>query len=277
MQIFRKILFLLPLLCSILSAKPNPDLIEKTKQAKHQLEKACSYAGNRPIEKHRALISAYWCNPGDFVLDIGAHLGDFSRIYSSLVGKEGLVFAYEPNPLVYPHLEHFMALSSIKNVITKKRAVSDTTGEMVSMKINADTLSYQGSSLEPLLWNDARMPGNTTIVKVETEKLDDLLEEKHLPPIRFIKIDVEGHEHAVLRGAEKILLTQRPLVIFEYGYVKGEFEPDTIRQMEEMGYACYDCATDQRVSPNYERVVTDLLGIPKEFEKEIVSILPYLY
>ncbi|NGX63585.1 MAG: hypothetical protein KR126chlam6_00997 [Candidatus Anoxychlamydiales bacterium] len=82
------------------------------------------------------------------------------------------------------------------------------------------------------------MPGDTAIVDVQTEKLDYLLEDNNFSSVRFIKIDVEGHEHAVMRDARQLLLTQRPLVIFEHGFQKGCWEPDTIRQMEELDYDC---------------------------------------
>lgn len=145
------------------------------------------------------------------------------------------------------------------------------------MKIYPNDLGPQSSTVEPIHWNENRMPGDTAIVEVLTEKVDDFVKDNKLPPVRFIKIDTEGHEHAVIRGAQALLLTQRPLVIFEYGYQKGYWEPDTIRQMEELGYVCYDCATDVRVRPGFEVLVTDLLGIPVEFEQEITQMLPHLH
>lgn len=244
---------------------------KKTDRAKQRVSLTSS-ENDRGPEWHRACITAYWVRKGDCVLDIGAHVGNFSLFYSKLVGEKGLVFAYEA-----------MAenLKGVTNIIPKHRAVSDTTNQMIPMKIYPHSSSPLGCTVEPLLWNEERMPGDTAIVDVPTAKIDDLLEDPACPSVRFIKIDTEGHEHAVLRGAKQLLLKHRPLVIFEFGFAKGQFEPDTIRQMEELNYVCYDCNTDQRVHPGYGEdvpsLLTDLLAIPVEHEEEIVTALPYLH
>jgi FkbM family methyltransferase len=170
----------------------------------------------------------------------------------------------------------------ITNIIPKNRAISDSTNSVLYMKIYPNRTDSESCTVEQLLWNEERMPANTKIVEVLTEKVDDILKNEMLPPVRFIKIDTEGHEHAVIRGARELLLMHRPLVIFEYGYQKGFWEPDTIRQMEEVGYICYDCNTDKRVHPGYGNeavpyLLTDVLAIPIEFEDEVVALLLYLY
>ncbi|MBP9841526.1 MAG: FkbM family methyltransferase [Simkaniaceae bacterium] len=263
------------------SAYANQELIEKANLAKQRTHLAFSQAGGGP-ELHRALITAYWVNQGDFVLDLGAHKGIFSRFYSNLVGHDGLVFAYEASPPIYEHLLNQLSTLGITNIIPKNRAISDTTNSVLYMKIYPNDTDPQSCTVEQAHWNEERMPGNTSIVTVLTEKVDDILENQKLPPVRFIKIDTEGHEHAVIRGARNVLLMQRPLVIFEYGYQKGHWEPDTIRQIEEIGYICYDCNTDRRVHPDYGNeavpyLLTDILAIPIEFECEVTTILPYLY
>lgn len=263
------------------SIHANQSFIEKVNLAKQQVDLALSEIGGGP-ERHRALIAAYWMEPGDFILDIGAHIGNFSRFYSYLVGPNGLVFAYEASPPIYQYIVSLFSRLSITNIIPKNRAISDTTNSIIPMQIYPNDISFQSCTVEQMHWNKERMPGDTTIVEVLTEKIDDILEDSTLPPVRFIKIDTEGHEHAVIRGARQLLLTQRPLVIFEYGFQKGYWEPDTIQQMEELGYLCYDCATDQPARPGYGSqavpcLLTDILAVPIEFEDRITEVLPYLY
>lgn len=242
---------------------------------------AFAQAGGGP-ERHPALIAAYWVNEGSTVLDLGAHIGSFSLFYSRLIGETGIVVAYEASPPIYNHM--IARFGSVwPNIIPRCRAVSDTTDQTILMKIYPSDIWHQSSTVEQIHWNEERMPGDTEIIEVLTEKVDDFIKNHDtLPPVRFIKIDTEGHEHAVIRGAEKVLLEHRPLVIFEYGYCEGYWEPDTVRQMEELGYVCYDCNTDQRVHPGYGSngvplPQTDLLGIPVEFEEEIRAVLPYLH
>lgn len=242
---------------------------------------AFAYVKGGP-ERHRALITAYWVNKGDTVLDLGAHVGTFSLFYSRLVGAKGTVVAYEASPPIYNHMvNRFGAVWP--NIIPRNRVVSDTTDQTILMKIYPNDIAPQSSTVEQLLWNKERMPGNTLIVEVLTEKVDSFIKNHDtLSPVRFIKIDTEGHEHAVIRGATKVLLEHRPLVIFEYGYKKGSWEPNTVRQMEDLGYICYDCNTDQLVHPGYgddavPYLLTDLLAIPVEFEEEVKAVLPYLH
>ena len=276
-RVFIEIVFLLvPLVIHA-----SESCIEKADLAKKQVNLAFSQTGGGP-EYHRALITAYWVTQGDCILDLGAHVGVFSQFYSILVGENGLVVAYEASPPIYDYMVNRLSNLNITNIIPRQRAISDVTGNVLHMKIYPNNIHPQSCTVEQLHWNTERMPGDTAIVEVLTEKVDDLLENSIFPPVRFIKIDTEGHEHAVIRGARQLLLTQRPLVIFEYGYQKGVWEPDTIRQMEELDYVCYDCNTDMRVQPGYgdlaePNLLTDLLAIPVEFEEEIVALLPYLY
>lgn len=263
-------------------ARTNEMLLDKARQARTKTEMAFNLCKEHALEEHRALISAYWIRSGDFVIDVGAHLGHYSAYYSKLVGKNGLVLAYEASPPIYGCMINRLKSLGIENVSTRDKAVSDTSNIPVLMKIYSRDMGAQSSTLEPLHWNKERMPGETEIVEVKTEKLDDLLNNNNFPVVRFIKIYVEGHEHAVIKGARQLLLTQRPLVIFEYGYQKGYWEPDTIRQMEELDYICYDCNSNLRVRPGYGKlavpyVLTDLLAIPSEYTKQIVPLLPYLY
>lgn len=279
--ILRSLLIAVALLSPHFAPANEALLIEKANLAKHRASVAFAQAGGGP-DHHMAVITAYWAKQGDFFLDLGSHVGYFSLFYSKLVGETGLVFAYEASPPIYNYMVKWLNSLSVKNIIPKNRAISDTTNKTIPMKIYPNDVWAGSSTVEKFHWNVERMPGYTAIVDVVTERVDDLLENNKFPPVKFIKIDTEGHEHAVIRGAKQLLLTQRPLVIFEYGFQKGYWEPDTIRQMEELDYVCYDCYTDQRVRPGYGMlavpyVLTDLLAIPVEFEEEITTLLPYLY
>lgn len=119
--------------------------------------------------------------------------------------------------------------------------------------------------------NSERMPGNTAIISVECQKLDDLQEMSHSRKCSFIKIDVEGHEHAVIDGAIQFIRKHQPIVVYEYGCQPNVFEPRTIEQMNELGYVSYDCKTLKLARAQFPcPEPTDLVAIPKarvnEFE-----------
>ncbi len=121
------------------------------------------------------------------------------------------------------------------------------------------------------------MAGFTKQIKIKTAALDDL-RDTIASPIKFIKIDVEGHEEKVFQGAQKILKQDRPVVIFEFFSAKGIHEPPTILQMNQLNYVCYDLNNLHIVEANSppQGSVTDILALPEEklssFEKIMNSI-----
>ena len=259
-------------------ASINPVLIEGAKvKYVEALMQLPSVEFSSRIDRHKAIIASYFIETGDLVLDLGAFVGDCALYYSQLVGDAGKIIAYEASPTIFSHLTTRLERFNTSNILARQKAISRSSAQRILMKIYPYDIDAQCSSVEPLLWYEDRMPGNTQIVEVETERLDDLVMENDKLPIHFIKIDVEGHEHAVFEGAQNLLKTQRPLVIFEYGYVEGFWDPGTILQMEEMGYICFDCNTDERVYPGFDVHVTDILAIPLERAKEVAELLPFLY
>jgi FkbM family methyltransferase len=244
------------------------------------IEEQKKWLDDRTFEYHKERIESYFIKPGDLVLDVGANEGCYSFRYSNLVGPEGQVIAYEPNPNVFDYLKRALRDRHARgeifaNVLAKQKAVSDIEGIKRIMEINPLDQICLGGTLEPAFMGEWRIKGGQQIV-VETETLDQLCLNELLP-LHFIKIDVEGHEHAVFDGAKKLLTIYRPIILFEYANVPGVFESNTIEQMALLGYCCYELHNDQRVYNGYLSGGTDLLGIPLEKEEEVRSILPSLY
>lgn len=236
---------------------------------------------DRRLDHHKEAIATYCIKPGDLAIDVGANAGVYTFPCSVLVGETGLVIAYEANPYVFAYLtgriNWWVSARGINNIISKEKAASNSTNEKILMKVYPGDDLLGCGTVEPYHWNETRMPGLGELVEVETEQLDDLLRSYESMPITFIKIDVEGHEHAVFDGAKKILTLYRPVVIFEYGFTPGVWEPSTIAQIEEMGYACFDLRNDQRVAPRYASGGTDLLAVPIERLEEFTRVLSKLY
>lgn len=133
--------------------------------------------------------------PGNFVLDIGANIGYTANLSSHRAGPEGTIWAFEPNPLLLPRLKKNLQYLKNQNVTLFPIALSDVNdmGFLVLPEVYSknEGVAFIGSS------ND------TNTIKTELKKLDDLL-----PPgatINVLKIDVEGHELSVFKGAEKAL------------------------------------------------------------------------
>jgi|SRR3989344_837392 len=235
------------------------------------------------FERHKEKIEAYWIKSGDLVIDVGANIGDCACRYSPLVGEKGKVIAYEANPYVFDVLragvkDRYKRGEILNNISIKWKAVSSVSQEKLWMKVYPFEWLCVGGTVESINMGKDRMPegtlrGSTHMVEVESEKLDDLLlNEKNIGSLRYIKIDTEGHDQAVLEGAKQLLLTYRPLVLFEPGITIK----DTIQLLEEFGYYCYDLITNKQVNI-HDIKSTDFLAIPVENLEEITNALPNLY
>lgn len=145
--------------------------------------------------------------PGDNVLDIGANVGYYSMVASHLVGRAGTVHAFEASPFVLPWLESGVRLSgrSGANIHVHGVAVADRCGEVSFHAARPEKTGF--SSIRDLGSEAAR----TTTVPCTS--IDALLET--LPPIRLVKLDIEGAELLALRGMSRLIERDRPWIISE--------------------------------------------------------------
>jgi FkbM family methyltransferase len=136
--------------------------------------------------------------PGSVVFDIGANVGFYTLLASVLVGRSGHVYAFEPVQRNVGYLRRHIALNHVNNVTVIDSAVSDVTGTarfVVSGGSAIGSLSEQGE------------------VEVATLALDDFDSAQGTRARSHLKIDVEGAEFKVLRGAEAFLKTRRPSIL----------------------------------------------------------------
>jgi len=125
---------------------------------------------------------------GDVIYDIGAHVGYFTLLFSVLVGNKGKVVAFEPNKKNLEILKRHLKINRCKNVIVVDKAVSDKTG-----------ITFFDTG-------DGSWTGKISLTgeyEVEVVKLDDFISKNLIPSV--IKIDVEGEELNVLRGAKNFI------------------------------------------------------------------------
>jgi FkbM family methyltransferase len=142
---------------------------------------------------------------GGLTVDIGAERGLFSSRMLDLVGRNGTVHAFEPNPIHQPRLQ---ALAKDRRLRIHATALSDQNGNATLRIPVFDGQPHPGlASLE----NGSGIDGETAVVP--TARLDDVLELSS--PVSFIKCDVEGHEEAVFRGAQEMLTRCRPSILVE--------------------------------------------------------------
>lgn len=167
------------------------------------------------------------CRPGDWVLDIGANVGDWTLCMADLVGSSGRVLAFEP----VPHLADTVRKTSRINrqdwVEVHQLALSSSDG---MTEFSVEKGNSGGSRL-------GRMEGDFSQIPVQTQRLDALIASRpDIQRIDFIKIDVEGFELEVLKGARQTLTRFRPPLILESGFESGSQRVAQHDLLVELGY-----------------------------------------
>ena len=158
--------------------------------------------------------------PGSTFLDVGASVGFFTVLGARLVGPTGRAVAFEPNASACKAIRANADLNGLENVEIVVQAVSDREGEAFLDGSAAATATLVAEQ-------------TTAAVRVRTTSLDGFLADRPELAPDVVKIDVEGHESAALRGMTATLRSVRPVVIVE---MHGDREFLSI--LEDADYAC---------------------------------------
>jgi FkbM family methyltransferase len=130
---------------------------------------------------------------GETVIDIGAHIGYFTVLFSCLVGEQGSVISFEPEADNYSLLQANVSINGLDNVIIENQALSNRSG-VAPLYLSSD---HKGDHrLAPTAARDVQ--------KVTLIALDQYLA-KGLQQIHFIKSDTQGHELEVLQGMTQVI------------------------------------------------------------------------
>jgi FkbM family methyltransferase len=169
-------------------------------------------------------------NPGDTLMDIGANKGSYLWWLSKAAGN-GKVIAFEPQKLLDDYLTEACRACRMNNVIIEPVAVSESSGETI--------LNIPGESTSPEASIESVVNSHETCrqEKVKMVSLDDYFADEK-SRISTIKIDVEGHELSVFKGALKILDRHSPLLVFESEnrHQAGGSVTDVLKFLIDLGY-----------------------------------------
>jgi FkbM family methyltransferase len=168
---------------------------------------------------------------GDTVLDVGANLGAYAVLFGQWVGPAGRVFAFEPAPQARLGLERHVALNGLHDrVVVRPEAIAATDG---TVRFRAS--GPHGDNRIVRLDRD----DGPDRIDVATTSIDTFCRERNLHP-RFIKVDVEGAELDVLRGARETIaasgtsldlyVEMHPRLWPAFGTSRAEIEEELERQ-----------------------------------------------
>jgi FkbM family methyltransferase len=183
--------------------------------------------------------------PGDLIVDAGANIGTHTIFFAKTVGPTGVVLAFEPQRVFFQTLCANLALNGLTNTHCYQAALGDVEDTIIvppldySKEINLAALSLEG-----------HQQGE----RVRLTTLDSI----NAPRCRLIKIDVEGMELAVLRGAARWIREFRPAL-----YVENERAAKSaglIAHILELGYRLYWHAPPMFQRNNYFGNVINVFG-----------------
>jgi FkbM family methyltransferase len=178
--------------------------------------------------------------PGQVAVDIGCHKGAYTYWMRRRVGPGGAVYAFEPQPSQVAYLRDAFSAMSYDNVEIVPTALSNKSGEM---PLYTTTFSTHFATLEsgpagrggtP---SAARLATPVTSEVVDVTTLDEFFTGSRRRP-NFLKIDVEGHELAVLEGGKRTLEQDHPTILMECEArhrIDGDVQP-VFTLLQSLGY-----------------------------------------
>jgi len=192
-----------------------------------------------PIAFDRAFgVYEYWMTrlfhniikEGMTILDIGAHKGTYSVLFASLMNDKGKVLAFEPDPANCSWIKKNIQVNSYRCIETHPIALSDNDG---------DATFYAADGLGSLFANPgSRAPSKGTIT-VQTRKLDNVLQEENISDVDIIKIDVEGADLLVLKGAEETLRSMDLSLLMDVDVHMNSERKELFELLKSCGFEIY--------------------------------------
>lgn len=144
---------------------------------------------------------------GMICLDIGANIGYYTLLERALVGGNGKVIALEPSPLTYSYLNKNIELNRSIDVETFNLAFSSSNCEIPFLVGAMSNLSRVANMDDGY--------SESSIIKVEARTLDSFVSNHHIEKLDFLRMDVEGHENAIIQGGLLTIKRFKPILHVE--------------------------------------------------------------
>jgi FkbM family methyltransferase len=222
------------------------------------VSRGCLFDGYEPIET--ALVRQH-LTAGDVFLDIGANIGWFSLLASTIIGPSGHVHAFEPRTPTVEYLRRSISMNGLESAVTVHALGLDS----------ADSEQFLGSikgtsnAGHSIIMSSASQDGIESI-PIHLVALDTL----NIPKVDFVKIDVEGAEMRVLEGGATTISRNRPIVL-------SEIYPDQLHRVSRVSPTDYFAWF---LSKGYRAFIADtvrtgeeIADFPTDWHKELMNVL----
>jgi FkbM family methyltransferase len=197
---------------------------------------------------------------GAVVLDIGANVGDVTLHSSKIAGAEGRILAFEPDPENFQRLTTNLKLNNFQNVKAFNFGFGNVPGKYRMALFRKDN-----KGMTRIVGDDA----NGTYTDVQITTLDDFSSGMEFPAkVNLVKIDVEGFETNVLKGATAFLKKYRPVLFIElvdnHLKLQNTSAVELVSLLEHSGYKMHHSETGESITSqnNFSGCHYDLVAVP---------------
>jgi FkbM family methyltransferase len=193
-------------------------------------------------EKIETVVLKHFAKLGGSVIDIGANVGYYALVLGSLISGKDKLIAIEANPRVYSNLQKNISLNSMDDKVVLENLLLSDKEELVKFY---EPIS-SGSSAASL--RNLHPEEDSVIQNIASARLDDLKSLNNLDCINLIKIDVEGAELEVIKGALEIIKLHTPVIFVEllrkWSKAFGYHPNDVLNLLKDLGYQAYEVNID---------------------------------
>jgi FkbM family methyltransferase len=219
---------------------------------------AASYA---EVERAEQIFYLEYLREGMTIFDVGANVGELTLLFSRFTAGAGggIVHAFEPSRAAFERLEIVCRAANRQSVVLNNLALSDKSG-FIRLHVYADDyLSFNSQAARPMkdYGLDIEPVG---IEEIRATTVDDYCDEKGIERIDLLKIDTEGAELQVMKGARKMLKSGRvKCMTFEFGQTTFDMgnRPEEIEDfLAEMNYNVRNIVRGNPVFPGRESIDT---------------------
>ena len=209
-------------------------------------------------------------------LDIGANIGFYS-VLAHRIAPNAEILSFEPAPSIQTAARRFLAANGVPDTICPV-ALSDHNGT-AKLYLPAEDHDFGESSANTLVSDSWQAHQKHNEIQVEVARLDSFLGDRALTRPVIVKIDVEDHEAAVLRGASNVIGAYRPIIVCEI-LPRTHGNRTTVDVLDSLGYLSYAIVSDgcfrfARDDFSRERFFTDFLLLPKEKIDPSICFIPH--
>ena len=226
------------------------------------------------FEKKEAAFIERFLRPGMTVLDVGAHHGLYTLLASKRVGRSGRVFSFEPSPRERRALRLHLALNLCRNVKVQGLALGSSETEATLHVVQGSQTGC--NSLRPPVVFSSTVP-----LRVRVTSLDAWLNLNGISSVNFIKLDVEGGELDVLKGASQLLERRpRPVFLVEVEDVRtipwGYRAREILTHLSDMEYKWFSPSANgaiRELDVRSDDFVANFIACPPERRNEITEMI----